>query len=72
MLPSSHDLTDQICISYFCTKSPNDHFYQILFNFDHPFQSIFQFFCYGDKHGGHVFQQFIFVLAISKEGHPVN
>ena len=41
MHPGGHVfLTDQISFSYFCRGSPNNHFYQIIFNSDHWFQKM--------------------------------
>ena len=36
--PGSHVLTDQICLSFFCRRSSDDHCYQIILNSDHLFQ----------------------------------
>ena len=41
-------LTDQISSSYFCSRSPSDHFCQIIFNSDHWFQRRFLKFSHRD------------------------
>ena len=32
-------LTNQICFSYFCRRSPGDYFFQTVLNFNHWFQT---------------------------------